>query len=324
MQDTAPVNALAWIIGRGGLLGSSFARAVDRQEGVALFRPPVPRFSWSNSDLLNAELSKATEAFAAELRNGYASWEVYWAAGRCSMCSEQDELAGETRVLRDVLTLLNAHPILRALPGTFMFASSAGGIYAGTDDDVITENTPPAPLSSYSIEKLAQEAIVRDWAIDRKNTSVLIARFSTLYGPDQSTTKRQGLLTHIARCILQKKPINIFVPLDTIRDYMHVNDATACCMNTLEHVRGSGRVLMKIIAAEEPATIARIIDIFTEVTGAPPHIVKSADPMGKLYPRHMRFRSTVALDAAPTKRIGLPSGIAELFAHESKTLQANA
>lgn len=45
-------------------------------------------------------------------------------------------------------------------------------------------------------------------------TAALIARISMFYGPGQAKDKQQGLLAHIARCILRNQPIQIYVPYD--------------------------------------------------------------------------------------------------------------
>ena len=53
----------------------------------------------------------------------------------------------------------------------------------------------------------------------------MIGRFSNLYGPGQNLGKLQGLISRLALSAVTRQPINIFVPLDTIRDYVYVDDA---------------------------------------------------------------------------------------------------
>src|SRR5258706_11384893 len=115
--------------------------------------------------------------------------------------------------------------------GSFVLSSSAGAIYAGSTDPVVTETTAECPTTGYGRGKLRQEQLVRSFA-DRAPTQVtsLIARISTLYGPGQSAEKPQGLISHMARQIIRNLPIQIYVPLDTIRDYITVNDASTKIM----------------------------------------------------------------------------------------------
>ena len=141
------------------------------------------------------------------------------------MSSTEEGLAAETRALSIVLELIESEPVLMATGGSFSFSSSAGAIYAGASDDIITENTTVAPTTDYAREKLRQESLVSEFADRNSRVTVLLARISTLYGPGQAKGKRQGLLAHIARCLLRNQPVHIYVPFDTIRDYIAADDA---------------------------------------------------------------------------------------------------
>ena len=143
--------------------------------------------------------------------------------------------------MKHLLQRLEAEPHLISAPGAIAFASSAGGIYAGAKDAVITEHTPPAPTTAYAREKLVQEDLIQAFVLANQRTAALLARVSTIYGPGQATGKQQGLLTHIARRILRNQPIQIYVPYDTIRDYIAVDDAaTATQSGVTSPVRTKG------------------------------------------------------------------------------------
>ncbi len=188
-------------------------------------------------------------------------------------------------------------PSLKNHQGTIFFASSAGAIYAGVTDEVITEKTPPQPLTAYGEAKLQQEAMLTAWVQERQNVSLLIARISTLYGPAQAKGKAQGLLSHLARSIVTRTPVNIFVPLDTIRDYIHVDDAAEKILRVLHSVRRTSSVVTTIVASEESVSIATIVGIVRSLTRLPPRIITSARSYTAHYPRRLRFRSLVRADA---------------------------
>jgi UDP-glucose 4-epimerase len=156
---------------------------------------PVERFRWSVERELASQLAAAVQAFAGRA-GAVEGWEIYWAAGLGTMSSSDADLALETRVLLLLLRLVESEPQLMAMPGTVAFASSAGAIYAGSRDFIITENTPPAPTTAYARAKLKQEDMVRSFAHANDNVSALLARLSTLYGPGQSLGKQQ----HLAAC----------------------------------------------------------------------------------------------------------------------------
>ena len=304
---------ITWVLGGAGLLGSAMLRQL-RSDGTELFCP-AQGFSWGNDTELPRQVQAAVQAFA--LRASTAQrWEIHWAAGVGTMGSAAAELVPETQTLALLLQLLQADAGLMSRPGSLSFASSAGAIYAGASDEIITENTAPAPTTAYAEAKLQQEDLVRSFAAASPRVAALIARISTLYGPGQATGKKQGLLGHMARCILRNQPIQIYVPFDTIRDYIDADDAALAIVGTLRSGQAHPRAVTKIIASECPATIAEIVATFGRLARRAPRVVRSASRLSSLYSRRVQFRSVVSSDyqRAPGKR--LPLGIAQVMSAE--------
>ncbi len=300
---------VAWVVGRGGLLGAALERAL-RSSGTTLFVPSRP-FAWSEPDALIVSLHHETARFADAVGDRQ-SWEVYWAAGVGTMGSVAGALVAESVALDTLLDALGRCE-LPSGAGRLAFASSAGAIYAGSDAPLIDERTTEAPTTSYARAKLDAEERVRDFA-DRRGVATLIARMSTLYGVGQTTAKQQGLLTHISRCVVRNRPVQIFVPLDTIRDYLHVDEAASMTIDALRTVVAPHAVV-KIVASEQPATISEIVSIFKRVSRRPPRIVTSSAPTSAIYARQMRFRSIVPpLRTQPSS--GLALGIDRVLAAE--------
>jgi UDP-glucose 4-epimerase len=304
---------IAWVLGSGGLLGSALCRAL-RRNGTKLFFA-AERFRWASASQFAPQLEAAVQAFAAGV-GATDRWEIYWAAGVGTMGSSDRDLALETRFLTLLLRLVESESRLAAKPGAVAFASSAGAIHAGSPYKIITENTPPAPTTAYGREKLRQEDLVRSVADADRRRAVLLARFSTLYGPGQSFGKQQGLLAHIARCILRSRPIQIYVPLDTIRDYIAADDAATAMIAALRATGEGPRVLTKIIASEQPTTIAEIISIFRRIARRAPRVITSASNLTGIYSRRMQFRSVVAPKCAGAPGTSLLVGIAQVMATE--------
>jgi UDP-glucose 4-epimerase len=304
---------IAWVLGSGGLLGAALCRTL-RNNATELFASAQP-FRWESGPELASQIASAVQAFASQIGAG-DRWEIYWAAGVGAMSSSEDALAPETRALSLVLRLLESEPRLMAASGAIAFASSAGAIYAGSSDEVVTENTPPAPTTAYAREKLRQEDLIRSFAGTNSRMTVLIARISTLYGPGQAAGRRQGLLAHIARSVLRKQPIQIYVPYDTIRDYIAADDAAAAMLAALRATSANPRLLTKIIASEHPTTIAEIISIFMRIARRTPLIVTSASRLSSLYSRRVQFRSIVLPECVRPPTKSLIVGIAQLLAAE--------
>lgn len=303
---------IAWVLGNGGLLGGALCRAL-RNEGNALFFP-AERFSWGNGPEVDAQMVSAVQAFACTVKST-DRWQIYWAAGVGTMGSTQGTMSAETHTLAQLLRLLAADSGLMTVPGTIAFASSAGAIYAGATDAVITENTPAAPTTVYAREKLNQEGLLAAFARANAQTSTLLARISTVYGPGQAADKQQGLLTHIARRILCNQPIQIYVPYDTIRDYIAVDDAAGAIISALG-ITGSNRAQIKIIASERPTTIAEIVSIFKRLARRAPRVVTSASKLSAMYSRRVQFRSLTLPESAKASQRSLLVGIAQLMAAE--------
>lgn len=304
---------VAWVLGSGGLLGSALCRALH-QTGTKLFFP-FCRLTWSSETDIAYQITKATNAFAASAAVAGA-WEVYWAAGVSTMNSSLNALEAETRILLALLSRLKSTPDLQAMHGAFAFASSAGAIYAGSSEHMITETASPAPTTPYAWEKLKQEDIIRSFVQANDNVSALIARFSTLYGPGQAFAKPQGLITKLARLTLKNEPVPLYVPFDTIRDYITSDDAAVTMVAALRENSGNLGCRMKIIASEQPTTIAEIVATFKKLARRSPRIIFSAAEMSRNYPRQIRFQSNLPPLRAVLPKTSLLIGIGRILAAE--------
>lgn len=308
------MTTVCWVVGAGGLLGAALCRAVAAGGGQ-LFVPQV-RFKWDSPDALAAQFQRAVVDFATLAAAG-GQWRLLWAAGAGSMGSTGQSMQVETRALSELLGCIQAAPALMSCRGTVLLASSAGGIYAGSTDPVITEHSVAAPTTPYASAKLDQEWLVRAFALRHGQLTALIARFSTLYGPGQTAAKPQGIISHIARRIVRNQPIQIYVPYDTIRDYLHVADAAWICVQALDDAeQAAAGVTTKIVASEVPSTIAEIISIFKRLTRRSPRVVTSASALSKLYLRRVVFRSVVQLGAAGRPPTTLMLGVADVLGTE--------
>lgn len=285
------MTTLAWVLGRGGLLGAALERRLASCDTHLL--TPSERFPWLDETRLFERITAQAERFAAAARAappGTARWEVYWAAGIGTMGSTVETLVAETRAFAHLLDVL-AGSSLASMPGRVVLASSGGAIYAGSSDLPVTEDSAAAPTTPYAHAKLEQERLAAAFG-RRIGGGVLIARLSTIYGAGQSDAKSQGLLTHISRCIVHDRPIRIFVPLDTIRDYIASDDAAALMVSAARALV-DGAIVVKIIASEKATTIGAILAIFRRVARRPPRVVTSRTAAAKLYAPRLVFRSVV-------------------------------
>lgn len=308
---------VSWVIGSGGLLGRALTHLLTTQNAIFI---PETRFDWSDEVALTQQIGQAVAAFA-QAAAGVSRWEIFWAAGIVTFASSPEIMAQETRTLGLLLTAIRNRPSLHTTPGCITLASSAGAIYAGSREFIITEHTAPAPTTAYAREKLLHESMLADLAKDCGRLSVFLARISTIYGGGQTSKKLQGLLTHIARCVIRGEPVHIYVPYDTIRDYIAVVDVARDLMAGSRDAFDSTGVNMKLIASESPTTIAEIIGIFRKIAKRNPRVITSANALSSLYAKRIQFRSVVARNGPAPIRIPLLIGIAQLFNDERQLMK---
>ena len=129
--------------------------------------------------------------------------------------------------------------------------------------------------------------------------SLLVGRISNLYGPGQDLTKPQGLISQLVHGTVKRQPVGIYVPLDTLRDYVFADDCaelTVASMQQLEEEAarvGVPVTVTKILASERAVSVATILAELRRVIGRAPRIVLGASPLGRAQVKDLRFKSTV-------------------------------
>ena len=310
---------LLWVIGGGGLLGSHLRLALHQRFPQAqLWRSTPPHFSWHDPARLATELEDAVAAFAATARELASPWAVFWCAGKGVVTSTAATLQPELSAWTQLLELLG--PALaapgRGPSGAIFLASSAGAIYSDDRGDFLTENSPPTASSAYGIHKLRMEDALRGWSAALPSVSCLIGRISTLYGPGQDLQKAQGIISHLSRCLIHRRAVEIYVSLDTRRDYLFVQDCAheiAASTGRLLTAR-PGSTVTKIFAREELTTLARVVGVFFQMAKHRP-LIACRQPRGT-QTVSLKFRSQVWRDLEGPRKTDLATGIHLVHEHQ--------
>jgi UDP-glucose 4-epimerase len=291
-----PAQRVAWVVGAGGLLGSAVCRRLESL-GREVRSTAVP---WGDREASVEALLRAAGELPA------ADWEVYWCAGAGVIATSQADLDTEVSVLESFLDRWDPAPG----PGRGLFlASSAGGVYAGSTGAPFTEHTEPAPISPYGLAKLRAEEIATAFAV-RTGTGLLVGRLSNLYGPGQDVGKPQGLITQLCRAQLTRQPLSIYVSLDTMRDYLFVDDAARMAVSTLDAVLPGGRRALKVLASERSSTIGAVLGDLHRITRRRPPIVQGTSANARFQVRDLRLRSVAWPHTAGLASTPMVSGIA--------------
>ncbi|MEI9941330.1 MAG: NAD-dependent epimerase/dehydratase family protein [Pseudomonadota bacterium] len=303
---------LVWVVGSGGLLGAS----VWRELGADAWRP-ARTLSWGDPTRLEREFQDAVAEFGLHVRaRPGRTWAVAWCAGAGVVGTSAAALERETRTFERFLALVASDPNLSALPGAFSLASSAGGVYAGSTVSPITEATEPAPISAYGHAKLAQERMLAAWVAEHVHVRALKARFSNLYGPGQQLAKAQGLISHTSRCVIYGAPVQIYVSLDTIRDYLFADDAARALVAGLHRLALSSdlQLVTKVYASEREVSIAGLLGVFRQIARRRLRVVAGLHATTSLQPRRLQFRSQVWNHTG--RQVELIEGVSRVYQHQ--------
>lgn len=287
-----------WIIGSGGLFGSALARAsADPFVGRAI--------PWSNTSAALDALESSLKDFIATTKG---EWCIIWAAGHATTSSSQLEADRELDLFRNFTRLLEGRrPLGR---GVFAFTSSAGGVYAGSESPPFTSITTPVPLGTYGKLKLEQE---RSASALTDHLPVVTIRLSNLYGPGQDLGKLQGVISRLALAAMTREPITMFVPLDTMRDYIFTNDAARRTLHWASTGLNTQESDTRIVASGQPETLGHIIALMNDITRVRIPIASGFHTSAQAQARDLRLTPDTDPVIQRLPMTPLPAGMKQVF-----------
>lgn len=290
-----------WVIGHG-LLGRAVVRTRD-DDAMAVKIP------WHDP----GQSEHAIAGGIARLAAHTGPLEIYWCAGLGVTSTPASELAVEVGVFERTLEMLEKLPAdVRARLSIFL-ASSVGGAYAGSAAPPFKESTPAAPLSAYGEAKLSMEASLRA-ATERGGWRALVGRITNIYGAGQDLRKAQGLISALVRSNLTGQPVSLYVPLDTLRDYIYEDDCAAVIDRGMLRVASEqpGTTIVKIIGTMRAVSIGALLSELTRLRRRKgPVMLGGGDARGQAL--DLRVRSEVWTDLDGLVRTTLPEGLSRVF-----------
>jgi UDP-glucose 4-epimerase len=292
------------VIGRHGLLGHNLELELAKTHSIWT---PETRTNWQDQSSAVASLRQDCERFFQSIKD--TDWSIAWCAGRSIVGSSNSEIDRESGLIE---TLFDAIKVCKPIGvvGKVFFASSAGGVYAGALNEVIDEDSQPKPIATYGFGKLAHEEIFINNS-KQLQINCLIGRITNLYGPGQDMTKSQGLISQLSRSNLTKKPLNIFVPLQTARNYLYVDDAAAMIAEFMQH---DDELCIKIFASPQSTTVATLIRTSYEVFKRRPLISLGVNERTLMQPMGLHFNSKIKTEIDQRQFNSLSSGLAKTIA----------
>ena len=285
---------------------------------------PRRRINWLAPGAGSVDLRQQAGEFLEVV--GDRPWAVAWCAGAGVTGTSAHVLRLELVALRETLdALAAASPAGR---GSFFFASSAGGVYAGVGAPPYDESSPVRPLADYGQAKLDGEALVTAWS-RQTGTPALIGRIANIYGPGQNLAKAQGLISQICWSHLTGQPLSIYVSQDTLRDYLFAPDCARLIVSGLARLRqdvsgASPTVVTKILASQRAITIGAVLGEMRRVFKSQPRIVLGASAVSVMQAKDLSLRSRVWPELDRTSLTPFPVGVAATSADLLRRLQAGA
>jgi UDP-glucose 4-epimerase len=316
-MDQPAGSPLSWVIGAGGLLGTSVIPALAARGPMWSAGLSVPWATPTATDTLAA----AATRFVYEADGG--PWQIVWCAGAGVTGSTPADLAQEAAVFEGFLQHV-AH--LRPNPdGAVFLASSAGGVYAGSVGAPFTESVAAVPISPYGHAKIVLESSLQQFS-ELSGIAVLVGRISNLYGPNQNLGKAQGLISQMCRSHLLRQPLSIYVPLDTVRDYLFASDCGEMIADGLVRLRretnASGPAAhLKILASQQGVTIGFLIAELRRIFKRSPRITYGSSATSKFQVRDLRMSSEKWPEIDRRELTPLPAGIKKTVDGLMRSLQ---
>lgn len=298
------------VLGATGQLGLAIVRCYRSRANTAVI---APRVRWQSSALTLQDLGGAVDTW---FDTSHAeSFIVVWAAGAAITSTPSGTFSEEIDVFASFCGLLAEALSVRDLAGQaqLFFASSAGGIYAGADGAPHSELTTAAPITPYGETKLAMEEVVHD-LVATSGIRAVVGRIANLYGPDQRIEKPQGFISQLCQAMIFRKPLSVYVSLDTVRDYIFTDDAATVIQATLDRLAPgvrSNRAVIKNIASHTPATLGQVLHEAELVFKRKPDFVLASSSHARGQVRDLRISSLVFTELNDIPRRPLLLGLAK-------------
>jgi|688.fasta_scaffold42335_1 UDP-glucose 4-epimerase len=278
---------ITWVLGRGGLVGSSVEAKLNDRSTVWFPNEPI---QWSDLSSFESSFAEAFNQFVQLIQD--EDWAILWCAGNGIVSSSTQQLQSESQYIQVVCSQTELLSQIIQSRGVISFTSSAGGVYGGSSGTIFDENTIPIPINEYGRMKLETERQLTNFA-RISDIKIVIFRLANVYGPNQDVQKSQGIISAITQSVLQHKPIKIYVPLQTIRNYIYADDVGEIMARNVTSTTKEKKksVDIKIIASDRNISLSTLLNEFRHVYGKRPSTINTIGQSMSVQPDNLRLRS---------------------------------
>jgi UDP-glucose 4-epimerase len=229
-----------------------------------------------------------------------------------------DLLDREVAAIKILLNCLRSSGLTANKSGRMFFASSAGGVYAGSSNPPFTEETVPIPISDYGAQKLQIEELLINFG-KNNNVEIRIGRIANIYGANQNIRKQQGIVTALVKSTILNTTVSMYVPLNTLRNYIFVSDAAFKIINFVRSSTNNHEV--RIICSNENWSLGSLIRITKDVTKKRIHLAHAVNRKSLLQPLDLSMKSLSENKESSVREVSLPVGVSVVRERLLKTHQ---
>lgn len=303
------METLYLVIGRGGLIGSAVASIAESKWDTV---PSVP-IPWEDRLKSQNALRELLTIFFGAFKKPYRNWIIFWCAGAGTVRQSSVVIDLEYEYANFFSNLLETEFSEFGQQGTIFYSSSVGGIYGGVKNLVIDESLESCPNSQYGLVKFEVENIFRR-LVGMTGSRLAVGRITNVYGCGQKQNKQQGLITQVCLATLRRRPIEIYVPLGTIRNYIHVEDAAKTVVALTEFVsrQTEQSTSTKIICSESNLALSTVLYEVARVFGRRAPTVFSSKELPPNFSPNLTARSVFQRNLEPRTFKLFPVGVSEV------------
>ncbi len=195
-----------------------------------------------------------------------------------------EESAGHSTHLQLTESFSFLEKFSRKNPGAhIIYPSSGGTIYASKSErEPFTERDPIEGSNVYSLSKISHEGFLFHLATTT-DVRVTVLRISNPYGTLLPTDRKQGLIGVAINCLLSSKPFHIFSALDTVRDFMYIQDLKRAVELVLNDKNNNEKFRVFNLASGRGCQIGETLELIQSVFGRKLELIEE-QPSAKMIP----------------------------------------
>jgi UDP-glucose 4-epimerase len=219
-----------------------------------------PKIDWGSKELVAEQIRDSVTRFFDGLND--ENWIIFWFAGKGGFSVPQEQFDFDEVNFRIFLEAVEEH---LKLPGLVVLSSSAGALYSSNSDLRFDETSSIDPNSSYGKMKMRQEEALSAFST-RTGCPSLVTRISTVYGPGSDFKNGYGLINHLCLADITRTPLEVFVPLETSRNYIYSADAGEMVVRfALSYRNDENKTQIRNVVAPSSASIAEIVSTCSKI-----------------------------------------------------------